>query len=487
MTPTDFLGDLIMAKKKKIAGRDTDVIAEYRLLNALVMNESLVDNPIITEDCFIHETAKSIYQAIFDLHKEGIKVTQASLLQAGYSIDCNVNGSIINEIYNVDPEGATELSDIMSALKTAKDKNKILWELERLKDTLEAEGNINIDDTLSKLYKIDDLVSKSGKSSSKLLNFSDWSDRYIEDLEQRKLGRKYSFGDPLLDKYLFKGASPGCITIVTASTNMGKSTYVLSLIDNLLDQNVPCMYISLEMGTIDTMDRLIAKRLGIPNTELYKPENMDSIIEQVKEEKENLSNRKNFFFCEATGVDIDKLRSLIREFKQKTKKDYCLVAIDLLTGMKNFMVSTNNNVSTASTIEVNMNKLEELAKEENVHILGVVQINRQSDHMKISHVDEVSKLRPTMGDIKNSGSFCEKATSVIVLFRPKFYINRYCQDDPASETVDDIMEVQILKDRNAQAGKILKYMFDGKYFKLIPLMEEDEEKLNKLKELNIDY
>ena len=475
-----------MAKKKKIAGRDTDVIAEYRLLNALVMNESLVDNPIITEDCFIHETAKSIYQAIAKLHNEGIKVTQASLLQAGYSIDCNVNGSIINEIYNVDPEGATELSDIMTALKTAKDKNRILWEIDKLKDSLEAEGSINVDSTLSKLYKIDDLVSKSGKSDSKLLNFSDWSDRYIEDLEQRKLGRKYSFGDPLLDKYLFKGASPGCITIICASTNMGKSTYVLSLIDNLLDQNVPCMYISLEMGTIDTMDRLMAKRLEIPNTELYKPENIDGIIEQVQEEKENLSNRKNFYFCEATGVDVDKLRSLIREFKQKTKKDYCLVAIDLLSGMKDFMVG-NGNVSTASMIEINMNRLEELAKDENVHIMGVVQLNRQVESTKISHVEEIEKMRPGLSDLKNSGAYAEKSCQLLCCWRPAQIAHKYCRNDPATETMDDIMEVQILKDRNDQAGRILKYLFDGKHFKLIPLMEDDEAKLNKLKELNIDY
>lgn len=475
-----------MNKKKKIAGRDTEVIAEYRLLNALVMDDSVIDNPLVTEDCFIHETAKSIYQAIVKLHEDGVRITSASLYQAGYSIDCNVTTSIISEIFNIDTEGATDLSDILESLKTAKDKNRILWEIDKLKDFIEADGKININETLGKLYKIDGLVSKSGKSDSTLLNFSDWSDRYIDDLEQRKLGRKYSFGDPLLDKYLFKGASPGCITIVCASTNMGKSTYVLSLMDNLLEQNVPCMYISLEMGTIDTMDRLIAKRLGIPNMELYKPENMDGVIEQVKEEQENLSNRKNFYFCEATGVDVDKLRSLIREFKQKTKQNYCLVAIDLLTGMKNFMVS-NNNVSTASTIEVNMNKLEELAKEENVHILGVVQINRQSDHIKISHVEEIPKLRPTIGDIKNSGAFCEKAQTVVCLFRPRFYSDRYCQDDPASATMDDILEAQILKDRNNQSGKILKYMFDGKYFKLVPLLEDEEEKLNKLKELDIDY
>lgn len=479
-----------MKTKKSIPNKDTCIIAEYRLLNAIAKKKEVFNHPQVTEDCFIHDVAKSIYQAITQLYETDVDITPASLYQAGSNIDCDISRDIVDKIFEVDTDGADRIEDILVTLQDTKNKNRVLWELERLRASLEESNSINVDETLSKLYKIDDLVTKSGKSNSTLLDFHDWSDRYISDLEQRKLGRKYSYGDPLLDKYIYKGAAPGCITIIAASTNMGKSTYVLSLMDNLLENNVPCMYISLEMGTIDTMDRLVAKRLGIPSTELYKSENIEGIIEQVKEEQQNLSNRKNFFFCEATGVDVDKLRSLVREFKQKTKQDYCLVAIDLLSGMKNFMVSNNTSISTASNIEVNMNKLEELAKEENIHIMGVVQINRQSDNLKISHVEEIDRLRPTLGDFKNSGSYAEKATSCLVLFRPKFYSDRYCKNDPAAETMEDILEVQILKDRNAQAGRVMKYMFDGKYFKLVPLVEEDEqklEKLDKLKELNIDY
>ena len=120
-----------------------------------------------------------------------------------------------------------------------------------------------------------------------------------------------------------------------------------------------------------------------------------------------------------------------------------------------------------------------------VHILGVVQLNRESDNIKISHVEEIPKLRPTMSGIKNSSAFVEKATTTLACFRPKYYADRYCKSDPASETLEDIMEVQILKDRNAPAGRILKYVFDGKHFRLCPLVEED--KVDILKDLDIDY
>lgn len=472
--------------KERQAGSNSEVIAEYRLLNALVRRPEYLEDSRVSKDIFVNETAKSIFEAIELLRNSGLDITPASLYQAGYNIDYTVTSQVVQEIYNIDPEGASSLDDIIGSLISVQRKNSIIGKIEYLKSKLSSPGEIDQSYAMEKLYEITDLVSKVGKGDSKLLSYADWSDRYVEDLEQRKSGRKYSFGDPLLDDYIFKGAAPGNITIVTASTNMGKSTYVLSLIDNLIDNNVPCMYISLEMGTIDTMDRLIARRLGIENQELYKPENMDGIIDQVLEEKENLSNRKNFYFCEATGVDLGKLRSLIREFKQKTKKDYCLVAIDLLSGLKGFM-SSSNGASTASTIEVNMNRLEDLAKEENVHILGVVQLNRNSDHAKISHVEQIDNLRPTLGDVKNSGSYSEKATTLLSIFRPKYYADRYCKNDPAAEVMEDIMEVQVLKDRNSQSGKVFKYMFDGKYFKLLPLVDEDEEKIEALKNLDLDF
>jgi replicative DNA helicase len=455
------------------AGSNPEIIAEYRLLNALVRNPSYLDDSRVTEDVFINETAKSFFEAITDLHGRGIDITQPSLFQAAYNIDITATEQEVKRIFEFDPEGASTLDDIIHTLTVTKAKKSVLDKVESIRKSLMAPGDLDLEKINNRLFDIEQDVSKIGKPSSKLLSYQEWTDRYIQDLEERKKGRRYSFGDIHLDKYLFKGAAPGCITIVTAQTNMGKSTYVLSLMDGAIENNIPCMYISLEMGTIDTMDRLVASRLGIENQELYNPENMEGIIEQVQEEAQNLSNRKNFYFCEATGVDIAKLRALVREFKQKTKKDYCIVAIDLLSGMKGFMSATNG-ASTANAIEVNMNKLEELAKDENIHIIGVVQLNRSSDNYKISHVEQINGLRPGLGDVKNSGAYAEKATTLLALFRPKYYADRYCKEDPASATLQDILEVQVLKDRNAQAGKIFKYMFDGKYFRLLPLMEDED-------------
>ena len=454
-------------------GDKTEIIAEYRLLNAIIRNKDFFYDSRILEESFISPTAKSIYVAISSLYDRGIAITPASLFQEGNNIDYSVTKQIVQEIFDIEKEPVSSVDDMVEALDRARLKNSLMSKADSIKKMLSNPGEIDSNSILDTLYSMDEAVLNANKNKTTLLSFDDWSEEYKEDLLERKKGRTYSYGDPLLDEYFFKGAAPGNITIITAATNMGKSTFALSLQDNLLDKNVPCIYLSFEMGTIDTMDRLMAKRLEIENRALYDPENADAIIEKVNEEKENLKYNNKFRFCSETSVTLTRLRSIIREFKQTTHSDYCLVTIDLLSGIKGFMVGPSGS-STASSIEIHMNELEALAHEENVHIIGIVQLNRQSDNAKISHVEQINGLRPTLGDVKNSNAFCEKATTLLSLFRPKYYADRYCRNDPARDTMEDILEVQVLKDRNSQAGKIFKYMFDGKFFKLLPLMSDDD-------------
>ena len=465
------------------------VTAEYRLLNALVKKPDYLEDARISDSLFVDEIAKSIFEAIQSLHEQQIEVTPSSLLQAGSNIDFNVNSQVVQTVFDIDDSGASTLVDILAVLKQARAKNDIIDKLDSLRAKASQAGELDAEKFKAELYDLENSISSDLKSDSVLLNFSEWADTYIEDLEQRKAGRKYSYGDPFLNEYFYKGAYPGAITTVAANTSMGKSTYVLSLIDTLISENVPCLYLSLEMGAVDTMDRLISRRCGISNADLYNPqvENIEGVIEAVKTEKEALSGNNNFYFCESTDIDMHKLRSLIREFKQKAHATYGFVAIDLLTQMKNFMNASSGS-STASAMEIGMNQLNALAKEENVHILGVVQFRRDSDSIKIHDIDQIELLRPTLTDIKNSGAIAERSRVVLSVFRKKYYAERYLRDDPDAENLPDIMEVQVLKNSSGASGHIFKYMFDTEHFKLKPLLEESEEQeIDRLAEMGVDF
>lgn len=448
-------------------------ISQYRLLNALIYNSEYCNDSRITEDIFPNETAKSLYLAIMQLHTAGYNITRASLLQTGASIDYNVTESIINKVFDVD-EGTDNLDDILKVLKTEKQREFLKTRLDALREQLDEPGDLDFGSITGALYDMEGFTNVQD-TDSPLMTFDDWTETYVEDLEERKEGRFYSYGDELLDRVAKKGAYPGAITVCAASTSMGKSAFALNLVNGHINTGTPCMYLSLEMSAIDTMDRLVALRCNIPEGALYDTEdgNIDAVMDRVLEEKEALKNNNKFFFSEETNVDINKLRAMIREFKQRTHEEYCFVVIDLLTQMKNFM-SPKNGMSVPAAMEVGMNELNALAKEENVHIFGIAQFNRASDDGKPYSIKDIDKLRPSISSVKNSGALAERARVLLSIFRPKYYADKYLQDDEEAKNMEDIMEITVLKNSSGKTGLRLKYKYESEFYRCLPIKPEEE-------------
>lgn len=460
------------ADQQRRPSKESVILSEYRLLNAIARRPELINDPNVSRDLLKDEVARSIFDALESLIKHQIEITPASLLQAGMSIDYNVSKQVVDAIFNIDEKGATDLTDILHYLHQEQTKMDLLAKLDAIRNKIAQPGDLDTQGVSQDLYAIDTQVLLGDKTST-LLNYGSWSDIYLEDLKQRKLGRKYSFGDPQLDEYFFKGAYPGAITIVAATPGQGKSTFVLHLIDNMIEHNQPCMYISLEMSGIDTMDRLISKRCMIPQNQLYDPDSIDDIVQSVEAQKEQLANRKNFYFVDDPSVSLLKLRNLIREFKQRTHNDYCFVAVDLLTQIKDFMQAGKAGGSIPASIEQSVNALNELAKAENCHILGVVQLNRETDNFAINNVDDIEKCRPTLNSIKNSSALGERARHVLVLFRPKYYAERYLPDDPSAQSMENILHCIVVKNSGGEVGKDFEYLFDGSHFNLMAKLDDD--------------
>ena len=159
-------------------GENPEVIAEYRLLNALVKNNEYIDNPDVNESLFISETAKSVYEAITSLHDEGVEITPASLYQKGYSIDYTVDDAVVEKVFNIDTEGASTLKDILDSLSNARAKGTLVRKLDYLKSKLEQPGTLDVDYVLGKTKKEDLEVYNQAldKASDALIYWLDHDD-----------------------------------------------------------------------------------------------------------------------------------------------------------------------------------------------------------------------------------------------------------------------------------------------------------------------
>ena len=222
------------------ASYENVVVAEYRLLNALVNNPGNFEDPRVTEYLFVDVQARSLYRALLSLKEiPGVKFTEASVFQAWSARDINASRAIVSSVFSIEQESVETLDDIIPPLKTAQIKDDMIAKLNSLKDSLSLPGEINREYVMSTLFELDKEAAESTLTESPLKTFDEWADEYIEDLDQRKLGRFYTYGDPLLDEEIKKGAYPGAITALAASTSMGKSVFALKLVNNLLERNIP--------------------------------------------------------------------------------------------------------------------------------------------------------------------------------------------------------------------------------------------------------
>jgi replicative DNA helicase len=231
----------------------------------------------------------------------------------------------------------------------------------------------------------------------------------------------------------------------------------------------------LEMSGIDTMDRLISMRCDIPTSDLYMPGDASrSILERIEVERQELSKNNKFYFVEDPDIDIARLQAIIKEFKQRSKEGYFVLVIDLITQLRDFL-SPKSGVSVASAIESAMNLLNAVAKKEGIHIVGIVQFNREADSARIHSMDDIDELRPNLNHIKNSHAIAERSRQVVSVFREKYYAERYLPEDEQLEYMDDILDITVLKQSNGRVGQRLPYMFEGEVFRCIPRTATMEE------------
>ncbi len=448
------------------------VSAEYQVLKLLIDTPTLLEtHPEITEENFPHKQARNIFSSISTLHKSKETVNLLSLLREGNKLDDDIDNALLTRIMEMEVDQSS-LDNATILLKKESVKYKVSKKVDSMYKELSNLGPIDDDKLQNIIWEAQQLIINSGEKTE-LKTSSQCLDSYLEDMDRRKRGDYYSFGDMFLDDMLTRKAAGGQIILISAATGMGKSVYALNLINGMVNLNIPCLYISLEMDDISTYDRWLAMRTKIPIKEWYVKENIDALKSKVEKERKLLEG-KPFRFVDNPNLTLTKIQSLVREFKTYYKTDYVCVYVDLITQVKDFIDLENGGGNLANTIEQSVNKLNAIAKEENVCFVCVAQMKRTIDDIKITKVEDTDKLKPTLGGIKNSGALAERARAVLGVFRARPYIEKYLPDDPKLEYIQDIMEINILKQNQGGIGHG-KYLFDASIMTALPFVEEESE------------
>lgn len=208
---------------------------------------------------------------------------------------------------------------------------------------------------------------------------------------------------PLLDKALGGGAKRGKVIVLAARPSIGKTSLAQQIGISIAEGGDGVLMLSQEMSEGELVDRAAANLAEV---------NLSSIIEgkmtkqdwpRVSEAIER-SRALPVFIDEQPSLSLLDIRTKVRLVKKRCPK-LGLVVLDYLQ----LCASSNQRDSRHHQIEAISRGLKSMAKELDVAVLLLSQINR--DVTK-------SDREPTLSDLKESGAIEEDA-DVVILLQPK--------------------------------------------------------------------
>jgi hypothetical protein len=199
----------------------------------------------------------------------------------------------------------------------------------------------------------------------------------------------------------------------------------------------------------------------------------------VRQERKKLESSKKYISLDDPVLDTVKLEKLVEQVKKRLHTDYLIVFIDLATMMKEFSGEDPRGY------ERGMDRLNSLAKRLRIHFVLLVQANQKSlEAHRPATLNGLSVFRPSLANIKNSGGIAERSRTVLSVFREKYYATRFFPDDEDVAGLDDVVEIQVLKQSNGAVGRKLNYLHVEGQFLLMPI--EDNASLRTVANLRQD-
>lgn len=236
------------------------------------------------------------------------------------------------------------------------------------------------------------------------------------------------------------GWQPGNLIILGARPSVGKTAFALNLARNAaVEFNEPVAFFSLEMTSMELLDRLIATESGISSDKLKGKLKLLPEEWQVLEQCVGRIAKAPIYIDETPGITLTefvaKSKRLVRE------KGVKIIFVDYLQLMHSGKPQLGGFSKVQEVTEIS-NTLKTTAKELNIPIIALAQLNRNL----MSRMG--SNGKPVLSDLKDSGSIEQDADIVVFLHRPGLI---GLAEDPDEQAKTEVI---FAKNRNGQVGSV---------------------------------
>ena len=267
-------------------------------------------------------------------------------------------------------------------------------------------------------------------------------DSTLEEIERRINSNGAPTGIPSgftdLDA-LTGGFQRSDLIILAARPAMGKTAFALNIAANAARHNFPTVFFSLEMPKNQLMMRLISAEGKIDSSRLRKGDLEAEDLNRLTEATNKIM-RMPISMDDTGGITLAEMRSRLRNYDRELKQSdkdsgIGLVIIDYLQLMG---TSSKRADSREREVAELSGGLKALAKELNVPVIVLSQLNRSAD-TRTDH-------RPKTSDLRESGAIEQDADLIMFVYRDEYY-------NPNSEDAGKA-EIIIAKNRHGSLEEI---------------------------------
>ena len=291
-----------------------------------------------------------------------------------------------------------------------------------------------LDDAERKIFEITEShLSKSYQGMDKAVREAMEYIETIHSSTQQRFSVPTGFYE--LDEIL-GGLQRSDLVIIAARPSIGKTALALSIARNAaIDHKVPVGIFSLEMATMQLIIRMICAEARINAHQVRTGKLPHSEGPKLSKTVHKLTDAP-IFVDDTPASTVLEIRAKARRLKAEKNVGLIIYYLQLMTGPAK-AESREREISHISR------SLKSLAKELNIPVLALAQLNRA--------VEARSDKRPQLSDLRESGSIEQDADVVMFLNRPEYY---GIEKDENGESLEGVAEVIVGKQRNGPTGTV---------------------------------
>jgi replicative DNA helicase len=409
-------------------------------------------------DQFFDAMHGAVFNTMLDLRRGGRAINAATLRELTGS-DPLGGTSILDSLEVVTfADSAASPHDVASELAILATRRAMIGQGDWLAEQAKGSHAMPADILATHLGEIDTLIAKARPQGQTMWDWPDAMSAAQEAFQADKSADRITTGLADLDKAT-GGWARTEFAVLAGRTSMGKSALAVCFGTNAASAGHGVLIFSLEMSMPAWMARVSSAATwsgvgsGIPYAHALqhklKGKELEAFIRAgalrpvlpcVIEAQGNLS----------AAEIAARTRKVASDFERKGKR-LGLVIVDHLGKVRPTKNYRGNRVMEIGEISSSMANL---AKAENVAVLGLHQLNRA--------VEGRDNKRPQLADLRDSGNVEQDADMVLFAYRPAYYLERAKEDDDNEDAlrkvrlgaVQHILELAVAKQRNGETTSI---------------------------------